>query len=88
MTYDIVFTPEALRAMKKLDNFTQRIILNWFENHNVIQSNPRIIGRDLKGKLGEYWRYRIGNLRIIVRIDDQLFKIYILSIGPRDQIYK
>jgi len=88
MNYKIVFTPSALKTLNKLDNFTQRIILNWFNNHKVILTDPRIIGKDLKGDLGGFWRYRIGDIRIITRIDDKSYNIYVLSIGRRDQIYR
>jgi mRNA interferase RelE/StbE len=88
MNYKIIFTPSAIKELKKLDNFTQRIILNWFNNHKVILTAPRIIGKDLKGDLGGFWRYRVGDIRIITRIDDKSHIIYILSLGPRDQIYK
>lgn len=88
MNYSVVFTSSALKSLNKLDNFTQRIIMNWFNNHKVILTNPRIIGKDLKGDMVGFWRYRIGDLRIITKIDDKSYTIYILAIGPRDHIYK
>lgn len=50
--------------------------------------NPREHGKPLKGNLKDYWRYRVGNYRIIAEIDDAKIRIVIIEIGHRRKIYK
>ena len=49
--------------------------------------DPKIHGKALKGNLREYWRYRVGNYRLLADIDDQQIKIIILNVGHRKDIY-
>ena len=51
-------------------------------------NNPGNFGKSLKGGLKDYWRYRIGNYRIIADINDDEVKILIIEIGRRKDIYK
>jgi len=51
-------------------------------------NNPRIYGKSLKGNLRDYWRYRVGNHRIIAEINDIEVKILIINVGHRKDIYK
>jgi mRNA interferase RelE/StbE len=51
--------------------------------------DPRRLGKSLKGpKLGEYWRYRVGEYRIICNIQDGQVCILVIEIGNRQDIYK
>ncbi|WP_420962409.1 type II toxin-antitoxin system RelE family toxin [Brucella sp. IR073] len=51
-------------------------------------SNPRQIGKALKGpKLGTFWRYRVGDFRIICDIQDNRLVILVIEIGNRRDIY-
>jgi mRNA interferase RelE/StbE len=51
--------------------------------------DPRTLGKSLKGpKLGEYWRYRVGEYRIICNIQDGQVCILVIEIGNRQDIYK
>ena len=51
--------------------------------------DPRSIGEALHGsELGEFWKYRVGDYRIIVRIEDAVIRILVLEIGHRRGIYR
>jgi mRNA interferase RelE/StbE len=51
--------------------------------------NPRSIGEALHGKrFGEFWKYRIGDVRIIARIEDKRLIILVVHVGHRKQVYK
>jgi len=47
-----------------------------------------MFGKALKGNLGDYWRYRVGNYRLIAEINDEEIIIIIIGIGHRRDIYK
>ncbi|MCK5880002.1 MAG: type II toxin-antitoxin system RelE/ParE family toxin [Holophagae bacterium] len=51
--------------------------------------NPRASGDALKGsRLGEFWRYRVGDFRIICRIEDDRLVVLVLRVGHRREIYR
>lgn len=50
--------------------------------------DPRSIGEALKGsKLGAFWKYRVGDYRIIARIEDDALRILVVRIGHRKDVY-
>jgi mRNA interferase RelE/StbE len=52
-------------------------------------SNPRDIGEALSGqRLGSYWKYRVGDWRIICDIQDQKILVRVLRIGNRREVYR
>jgi mRNA interferase RelE/StbE len=51
--------------------------------------DPRSLGEALKGsKLGELWKYRVGDYRVIADIQDEVICILVLRIGNRRDVYK
>ena len=51
--------------------------------------DPRSIGKVLTGpKLGAYWRYRVGDYRIICDIQDGQLCVLVIEIGNRKEIYR
>lgn len=53
------------------------------------QSDPRSTGRALTGPLrGAYWRYRVGDYRIICDIQDEVSCVLVIEIGHRKGIYR
>lgn len=49
--------------------------------------NPRASGRPLKGELGVFWRYRVGDYRLLCEIQDEALTILVALIGHRKEIY-
>ena len=53
------------------------------------QADPRSTGRALTGPLlGAYWRYRVGDCRIICDIQDGALCVLVIEIGNRKEIYR
>ena len=88
MKYKILFDRNADKQLKKIDKTQQRIIVNWITKNLENTNDPRVFGKALKGNLKDYWRYRIGDYRIIAEINDAEVKILIIEIGHRKDIYK
>ena len=88
MKYKILFEKNADKQLKKIDMTQQRIIVSWIAKNLENATNPRIFGNPLKGNLREYWRYRVGDYRIIAEINDDEVRILIIEIGHRKNIYK
>jgi len=88
MKYTIFFEKNAEKQLNKLDRTQQRMIVNWINKNLNNTANPRISGEPLKSSLKDYWRYRVGNYRIIADINDTEVQILIIEVGHRKDIYK
>ena len=76
------------KDFKKLDRYTQRIIKGWITKNISGIENPRALGKALTGNLAGLWRYRIGDYRLIVEIQDDRFVILALSVRHRREVYR
>ena len=88
MKYKVDYLPRAVKALEKLDKFTRRIILDWIEKNLVDCENPRAHGKPLTADRVGQWRYRIGDYRVIAKIEDDRLIILVIAIGHRREIYK
>lgn len=86
--YKVVLSKKFIKNFKKLDKHTQKLIHNWIELNLYNCKEPRIHGKALTAGLSGYWRYRVGNYRIIAEIQDKKLIIFALTIGHRKDIYK
>ena len=51
--------------------------------------NPRSLGEALQGRhLGEFWRYRVGDYRIVCKIQDDHLVILVIKVGHRREVYR
>lgn len=85
--FQVVYTAKALKSLEKLDKTQVRLIVSWIEKNLINCSNPRFIGKHIKGDLAD-WRYRVGNYRLLCHIIDDTITIEVINIGHRKDIYK
>jgi mRNA interferase RelE/StbE len=78
----------AEKQLRKLDRPIQARILNWLDDRIEGCKNPRHFGEPLKGDRLGFWRYRIGNYRVLCEIQDEKVIVLVLTIGHRRQIYR
>ena len=89
MAWTIELAATAVRQLERLDKETARRIRNFLGNRLARVENPRSIGAALQGQvLGEFWKYRVGDYRLIARIEDDRLLILIVKIGHRSKIYR
>ncbi|MDO6993522.1 type II toxin-antitoxin system RelE/ParE family toxin [Brachyspira innocens] len=82
----VSITKTAKKSLEKLDNTIQKRILDFLSDLETLE-NPRIKGKSLKSELKEYWRYRVGDYRILSKIIDNELIILVIDIGHRKNIY-
>ena len=87
MGWQIEFDPRALKELKKLDGVAQKRIIQYLKTQVAVQSNPRLLGRSLKGNKQGLWLYRVGNHRIICQVLDTQMLILVLKVGSRQSVY-
>ncbi len=89
MAWKVDLDPAAERELDKLDPQMIRRILTFLHGHVAVLDDPRSIGEALKGsKLGEFWKYRVGDYRIIASIEDGVLRILVVKIGNRREVYR
>ena len=89
MAYAVEVSPTALREMDQLDAQPRRRILKFLYERVAQLDDPRSIGQALKGsELGEFWKYRVSDYRLICKIEDNRVVVLVLRIGHRREIYR
>jgi len=88
LAWELRFTELALKQLKKLDKQVANQITRILEEKIAKSGDPRAFGKALTGDLKGFWRYRIGNYRVICELKDQELIILALAIGHRREIYR
>ena len=89
MTWKIELDRAAERELDKLDVQSAKHILNFLFDRVAPLEDPRSMGEALKGeRLGNYWKYRLGDYRLISHIDNSRVLILIVKIGNRREVYR
>lgn len=89
MAWSIELGPRAQRQLKELDPQIARRLARFLFERIASLDDPRSIGDALKGsELGELWKYRVGDYRIIVSIEDKRVRILVVRIGNRREVYR
>ncbi len=88
MAWKIEFEPIARRELEKLDKPVSRRILKFLHERLAKLDDPRTLGSKLQGALSEFWRYRIGDYRLICSLENDRLVVVVLRIGHRREVYK
>ena len=88
MGWTIEYSPEAIRQLNNLDKTIRQRVFMYLDNHIQGCKNPRYFGEPLVTNLAGLWRYRVGDYRIICRIQDEIVVVLVLTVGHRREIYK
>lgn len=85
----IELSPLAQKNLSQLDPPIARRILKFLHERVSPLDDPRSIGEALKGsRLNEFWKYRVGDYRVISSIDDGKLQILVVRIGNRREVYR
>ena len=89
MVWIIKYTESSSKQLKKLDKQTAFRVLDYLDERVAVLADPRSLGKNLKGpKVGEYWRYRVGDIRVICNIVDGQMTVLVIEIGNRREVYR
>jgi mRNA interferase RelE/StbE len=87
MTWIIKFKPAAIKSLSKINSVDKAKIKEFLTVTLPEMDNPRSKGEALHGVLRDYWKYRIGNFRVIAYIEDKVVTITVVEIGHRREVY-
>jgi mRNA interferase RelE/StbE len=88
LAWRIEFLPAAEKDLAKLGRAEAKRIIETLKTRIAPLDDPRRLGTALTGELGGLWRWRIGDYRVIARIEDERITILVVRIGHRREVYR
>lgn len=88
MAWRIEFVPAAAKELKKLGRAEAARIITTLETRIAALDDPRALGSALSGELGGLWRWRIGDYRVVARIEDERITILVVRVAHRREMYR
>lgn len=88
MHWTVKVSRSSAKALERINAPDRKKLIEFIEETLPNLENPRTKGKELKGKLKGYWRYRVGNYRLICEIQDGYLIIVVVDLGHRQQVYK
>jgi mRNA interferase RelE/StbE len=89
MAWKIELQREAERELSKLSSENSKRVLKFLHERLGKLDDPRSLGEALHGPvLGKFWKYRVGDWRIVADIQDDVVRILIVRIGNRREVYR
>jgi mRNA interferase RelE/StbE len=87
LVWTIKYTESSLRQLKKLDKPVAQLVLDYMDERIAVLADPRAAGKNLVGpRMGSYWRYRIGDVRVICDLQDNALLILVVEVGHRREV--
>jgi mRNA interferase RelE/StbE len=87
LAWTIELEAPAEKQLGKLDRPIAKRITTFLHGLGE-RGNPRREGAPLKGKLAGYWKFRVGDYRVIAILKDEVLRIVVVKVGHRRDVYK
>lgn len=88
MAWTIKYTDQAKGQLRKMDRQAARRIVDYMDERIALPDDPRSAGKALSGPLGAFWRYRVGDCRVICDIQDSRLTVLVIEVGNRRDVYR
>jgi len=89
LVWIVKYAESSLRQLKKLDKPVAQRVLDYMDERIAVLADPRAAGKNLVGpRMGSYWRYRIGDVRVICDRQDHALLILGVEVGHRRDVYR
>ena len=88
MTWRVEIAESAARQIKKLGPSAAARVRDYLRDRIAPLQDPRQLGKPLRGsELGAFWRYRVGDYRILCELRDDELLVLVIEVGHRRSIY-
>jgi mRNA interferase RelE/StbE len=87
VSWEYKITARALKQLRKLGQEPSRKIIAYLDKHILGSQDPRRSGKRLKGELGEFWRFRVEDYRILCELRDHEWVVLVVRVGHRRDVY-
>ena len=89
MAWRVEVSDSAARQLRKLDPQIAKRLLTFLRDRVAGLEDPRSIGEALRGKdFGDFWKYRVGDWRIIADPGDGVMIVTVIRLGNRREVYR
>lgn len=87
MAWEIKFSETAMKQLAKIDRQAQKNIWKYLKERIAASEEPRSYGVPLRKDLVGFWKYRVGNYRIVVDLQDDELVVLVVRVGHRKNVY-
>lgn len=87
MRWRVEYTRAALKQLKKMGKSDSKRVLDWMDKNIDGCLNPHAHGKSLTGNRSGEWRYRVGKIRVLAYIHDDVVTVEVFSVGYRREVY-
>ena len=89
MAWRVELSDSAARQLRKLDPQIAKRLLTFLRDRVAGLEDPRSMGEALRGKdFGDFWKYRVGDWRIIADPGDGVMIVTVIRLGNRREVYR
>lgn len=85
--WEIEYAEKSARELLKLDRQAAKRIKKYLDERIATDEDPRRFGEALVENLAGLWKYRIGDYRVVVEIQDERVVVLVLRVGHRSKVY-
>ena len=88
LPWGLEITPRAEKELRSLGSADQVRVRKFLRTRIEGTSDPRREGKPLGGALSGFWRYRVGNIRVLCRLEDYRVVVVVVTIAHRREVYR
>lgn len=88
MIWHVDFTDDAERTFRKLPKAEQVRIARYINERLETRFDPKRFAKPLQGIRSGLWRWRVGDYRLIGRLENSTLIILVVDIGHRKEVYR
>lgn len=88
MAWSVEVSALARKQLEKIGPNAAGEITRYLKNRIAPSDDPRQFGKGLVGDLSGYWRYRVGDYRIVCQLINARLVVLVVEIGHRSDIYR
>ncbi|MBI4828471.1 MAG: type II toxin-antitoxin system RelE/ParE family toxin [Nitrospinae bacterium] len=87
MAWTIKYDPRTEKELRKIGPRAARQIRDFLRDRIAALNDPRQLGYTLKGPLSQFWRYRVGDYRVLCEIQDAALIVLVVRVADRKEAY-
>ena len=88
MPWTIQYSKLAEKQLRKLSPEIEIRIRAFMQDRVVHREAPRTIAKKLSGGYEDRTRFRVGDYRVVCRIEDHLLLILVIEVAHRREVYR
>jgi len=88
LAWRVELDERAIKDLRRLDRPVAQLILRYLHERVAAAEDPRQFGKALTGNMRGLWRYRVGDYRLVCRLEEDRLLVLVVAVGHRSQIYR